>query len=355
MKRTHHITCIAAALLLILLLPLLAGCADQEYPVASPEIPEGWEVVSTDENITYLQMKEGSEAYHWKNLYYFQDVVNLPIDMEIPGNAENAPIKPDQDGNVYFIVYCGRFYADKINGKYQLTDAPEGEEEIREYTLHMQTGGENWVGSLSGNDLFSQPWKLPALEEYNHLQFEPLEYDHSDGTYEPVARVGLTHAVLIACPYDKLENGWESLIFRIEQSVTGDSNDTAHSYGAWKGTVYFRSEDVEGAANPFFTVWAGVISLALLACSLVVMILTAIFKKNCFLHLIPIVLGIIYNISVLGYLIKFPSPTELDSLVVQAIFTILFFIIAGIALLIIRLLIALSRRIAHKVRAKAKS
>ena len=97
MKQYKFIAFIAATLLLSLLLPLLVGCDKTNYATSSSTIPDGWEVVSTDGNITHLRLKEGSDAYHWVDRYGWQlreSNANLPLDAQIVGNeAKNAEAK----------------------------------------------------------------------------------------------------------------------------------------------------------------------------------------------------------------------------------------------------------------------
>ena len=358
MKYHKSIAYIAATLLLILLLPLMAGCAQQpQYATSTPEIPEGWEIVSTDENVTYLQMKEGADAYYWKEeTYYDHHEVNLTVldlnlsfDVQIAGNPDRAPLMPDQDGNIYFIVYFGSYYCEETDGQYHLLDAP-ADAPTFSYNLHIESGSEGWMGGVSGSPIFPEKtWTIPTFSSDNNVVLKTTTDPESR---EAQLTVGLTRAAIVAIPYDKLEDDWRLLILRVEQVNGYREKEFYQEYGKWNGAVYFNSEDLLTAVNPFFTDWRGVISWSLLACSLVVMIFTAIFKKNCFLHLIPIVLGIIYNVHVMYYLIDLPNPPELDGLILQTLALILCFIAAGLALLIIRLLIGLSRRLVNKMNAK---
>ena len=339
----------ALPLLLCLLLPLIAGCAKKPtYATAAPTIPEGWEAVSTDGAITHLQMKEGADAYHWvEDLAYHQlnQESTIVTDLQIAGNEEKAPLKPDQDGNVYFILYFGHFYAKKIDGNYQLIEPTQEPREL-DVTLRIQyLGSGDIFGNTSEYDFLSERWALDELDQYNKVSFVPTGNKYFD---DPQAHVGLTQAVMVPIPYDKLdavEDDWTSLVFHTYYDSMGHTIDDAYqTFLAYEGNVYFRSEDVELAANPLFTDWVGILSLALLACSLVVMILTAVFKKNCFLHLIPVVVGIGYNITALCYQWKFPYAPDLQGGGLREFLFIGLFVLVGIGLLILRLLIGLVRK-----------
>lgn len=352
MKHSKHIAYIAAALLLILLLPLLAGCgkSQAQYATASAEIPEGWEAVSTEGNVTHLRMKEGSDAHYWmKNRYFYQlsEDGNLPMTVEIAGNAEKAPLTPDKDGNVYFIVYFGLFYADKIDGNYQLVDAPEETEELS-YSLEMENGREDIMENLWGEKMFSEPWKLDELSEYNNVALEPIA---NAGPGEPQAHIGLTRAVLIACPYSKLDSEWRTLIFRIEQNGNMYKEEY-QSYAAWNGNVYFKSADLKADGKPLGVRWFGYISVALLLCSMILMILSAIWKKNSFLLFIPLIIGILFCAVALRYHAAFPYPDDVMGAGVAEFLMIFVYIIAGVILLVIRLLIGLIRRWICRIRQK---
>ncbi len=354
MKRTT----IALSLLLVLILPLLAGCAKEQptYATAAPTIPEGWEAVSTDGAITHLQMKEGADAYHWvEDLAYHQlnQESTIVTDLQIAGNEEKAPLKPDQDGNVYFILYFGHFYAQKIDGVYKLVEPTQEQQEL-DVTLRIQyLGAGDIFGNTGSYDFLSERWVLDELDQYNKVSFVPTGNKYFD---DPQAHVGLTQAVMVPIPYDKLdavEDDWTSLLFHTYSATMHHTIDDAYqTFLAYEGNVYFQSEDVEVAANPLFTDWVSVISLTLLACSLVVMILTAIFKKNCFLHLIPVVLGIAYNIASLHYNSSFPYAPDLQGGGLREFLLIGLFIFTGVGLLIVRLLIGLIRRGVENARQK---
>ena len=62
--------------LLILLPDLFEGNSPAAKPPSQSsaiedKIPEGWEVVSTEENISHIRMKQGADAYQW--LFYKPD------------------------------------------------------------------------------------------------------------------------------------------------------------------------------------------------------------------------------------------------------------------------------------------
>ncbi len=346
MKQSKSIAYIAATLLLILLLPSLIGCDRTTYAISSAEIPEGWEVVATEGNITHLQLKEGSDAYHWVDRYGWQlreTNANLPLDVHIVGNPEKAPLTPDKDSNVYFIVYYGRFYAEEIDGKFQMVNAPE-EDLQSQMTLHMESGGEDWIGNLSGTSLFPEPWVLDEFAEYNDVLFEPLEKVERN---DPEARVGLKRAVLIACPYNKLDTGWRTLIFRTEQrdGSAGDySEEDYQSYAAYRNTVYFEEEDLAKDTNVIAKL-TGVksyfnITSVLFLSSLVIMIISAILKKNSFLHFIPLLIGCLHSFALINYLRISPLPDVGWGFGAALIpFMIPAYLIHGVILLLIRLLI----------------
>jgi hypothetical protein len=353
MKQYKFIAFIAATLLLSLLLPLLVSCDKTDYATSSSTIPDGWEVVSTDGNITHLRLKEGSDAYHWMDCgWQLREAnTNLPLDVQIVGNEAKKPISPDKDGNVYFIVYYGRFYAEKIDGKYQIVDAPE--EDIQSpMTLHMESGGEDIIGNLSGTSLFPEPWSLDEFVEYNDVLFEPLE---KVNPYDPEARVGLKRAVLIACPYNKLDTGWETLIFRTQQrdGSSGDYSEEDYlSYATQNNVIYFEKEDL---AETEFTLLTDVrvyliTVLVILLCSFAIMLVSAIRRKNCLLHFIPLLIGWLHGYVVVLYCSALPLPSDqwvhgVDVLAILMAFVYLFF---GILFVVIRWIIDVIRRRAAK-------
>lgn len=347
----------ALPLLLCLLLPLIAGCAQKPtYATAAPTIPEGWEAVSTDGAITHLQMKEGSDAYHWvEDLAYHQlnQESTIVTDLQIAGNEEKAPLKPDQDGNVYFILYFGQFYAKKIDGVYKLVEPTQEPREL-DVTLRIQyLGSGDIFGNTSEYDFLSERWALDELEQYNNVSFIPTGNHYYD---DPQAHVGLTQAVMVPIPYEKLATvaeDWTTLVFHTYSATMGHTLAEAQQPClTYKDNVYFRADDVEFTENPLFTDWVGIISLILLACSLIVMILTAVFKKNCFLHLIPILLGVIYNIIALCYQNSIPYSPALRGQGVGEILLIGLLVFTGIVLLALRLLIGLVRKAVENIRQK---
>lgn len=358
MKRTNHITYIAILLLPILLLSLLIGCGKTQsrYATATPEIPDGWEVVSTDGNVTHLRMKEGSEAYYWINdlsSYQLGEDGTILMDAQIAGNKEKAPLSPDKDGNLYFILYFGHFYAKKIDGTYKLVEPVQDTRELGATLRIQHTGSSDIFGNTGEYDFLSERWALDEMEEYNNVAFVPTGNKYYD---DPQAHVGLTQAVLIAIPYDKLdavEDDWTSLLFHTYSDSMGHTlADAYQPCTAWKGNAYFQPADLEAEENPLFNKWFGIISLALLLCSMIVMVLSAVFKKNSFLHLIPIVIGILFGVIALHYHADFPYPDDIRGVGLAEFLMIFVYIIAGVILLIIRLLIGLIRRLMLNARQK---
>lgn len=331
----------------IVLTTVWAGCAsDPDAVISSATIPEGWEVVSTEENVTHLQLKEDSDAYHWVDRYGWQlreSNANLPLDVQIVGNEDKKPISPDKDGNVYFIVYYGRFYAEEIDGKFQIVDAPE--EDIQSpMTLHMESGGKDIMGNLSGTSLFPEPWSLDEFVEYNDVLFEPLEKVNRN---DPEARVGLKRAALIACPYNKLDTGWETLIFRTQQrdGSSGDYSEEDYlSYATYHNTVYFEEEDLAKDTKVIATLTGVelyfIITSVLFLSSFVIMIISAILKKSSFLHFIPLLIGCLHSYALINYLRISPLPdSEWGFGAALLLFIIPAYLVHGVILLLIRLVI----------------
>jgi hypothetical protein len=219
-------------------------------------------------------------------------------------------------------------------------------------TLHMESGGEDIIGNLSGTSLFPEPWSLDEFVEYNDVLFEPLE---KVNPYDPEARVGLKRAVLIACPYNKLDTGWETLIFRTQQrdGSSGDYSEEDYlSYATQNNVVYFEKEDL---AETEFTLLTDVrvyliTVLVILLCSFAIMLVSAIRRKNCLLHFIPLLIGWLHGYVVVLYCSALPLPSDqwvhgVDVLAILMAFVYLFF---GILFVVIRWIIDVIRRRAAK-------
>lgn len=345
----------------IVLTTVWAGCAsDPDAVISSATIPEGWEVVSTEENVTHLQLKEDSDAYHWVDRYGWQIESNthLPIDVQIVGNPEKAPITADKDGNVHFIVYFGKFYTEKTDDGYQIVDAPE-ESASYEYTLDMEDGAEDIMGNLGSVSTLYAPWTIDTLSETNNVIYEPIV---SDNPSDPEARVGLTRAVLISCPYEKLNQGWRTLIFVLKERGNGvgyHSEEDYLSYATYHNTVYFEEEDLaETEFTPLTDVRVYLITvLVILLCSFAIMLVSAIREKNCLLHFIPLLIGWLHGYVVVLYCSALPLPSDqwahgVDLLAILMAFVYLFI---GILFVVIRWIIDVIRRRMAKKAAKRRN
>ena len=99
-------------LLPIILLPLLIMSAllflfnfkAKEHPVTPVEIPDGWEVVSTENNCTYIRMKEGADSRVW---FERTDNQNFFVDVFLPGGEMHVTADYGTEKSIPVMIYFG--------------------------------------------------------------------------------------------------------------------------------------------------------------------------------------------------------------------------------------------------------
>jgi hypothetical protein len=287
MKRTRFYNIIAIATLIILLLPLLTGCTSQ-HDTATASIPDGWEAVSTEGNITRLQLKEGSDAYHWMDYTMhpqtpsspFKDQF-FPIDIELCGNPEQKPISALSNEEVHIIVYYGYMKIQRTPDGYQLSDElPEQDSE--HYILRMFQGN----GSFPKNELAI----LADLRNFTTQNSIRLDKEPAPPISDNTLRIGFSDAVLVSIPRSDFNAdfwysyGWH--ISRIDHTHTSKSYPTyggkSLSYLRYNNKIYFSKDSFEAAQNSFPYVLFNQAPLILftLCIGAIVLIIVGIIRKR---------------------------------------------------------------------------
>ena len=206
MRRTRLFNVIAIATFLSLLLPLLVGCSSQ-YETASATIPDGWEAVSTSGKVTHLRLKEGSDAYHYMeiNQRSFRGSYKF-LDMEIAGNSENRAIRPDENGNIYVILYYGHMWMkyDQATDQYVMSEPPAPEDD-KLYRINM-----SYIPDAGYPHHLAE---LGQLDAENSLTLESLSSEQ-DGV-----RIGFSNAIMVPIHVSEL-NGMGLSLFQYSELLT---------------------------------------------------------------------------------------------------------------------------------------
>lgn len=290
------ISTVATLLGLILLFSLLTAC--QEPSIVSQEvIPDGWEAVSTEGNVTYLQMKEGSGAYRWMDYeeFYSSRTEYYFVDWEIPGNPDLNSMKADDDGNFYVIVYYGFMSVRYISGafEFELLDRFYSGED-KTYQLRMW-----WQENNS-------PRVLMDLDQQSVGENTMVLHDSWWGGDPRGGRVGFTQAVLVKLPLSEFSDFSNKTNFALCSSEDGGENYHTEAFDTMSHTavndtiVFSYSKLVEETVSQYPLSLLGeyfepmVMLCYLLALAL--MIASTILGKSRRIHLIPCIIGGVYTL-----------------------------------------------------------
>lgn len=188
MKHTRLMTFTAATLLLILLLPFFAGCGStQDSPAA--ELPEGWETVSTEGNVTHIRMKEGENTPVWMD---FSDSAQLQLALDYDEEKQYRDVPYDPNGTVSLTVYFGH---GQIGGS--AVHAVDEEFFSPHYALQMHTVQDLYV---SFDEIgLTELCRLPDVTETPNIQYRSGD---SGGS----GQIGYTNAMMIDLPMSIFEN-----------------------------------------------------------------------------------------------------------------------------------------------------
>lgn len=342
MKRNYlNRTLSLLLLLLILILPILLISCNSSIARSSNAIPEGWEVVSKEDNITHIRMKEGYDAYHWINAEKQNDFYLV---LDFPGNPERASMKPDINGNVNIAVYMGY---DQVQRKFM--DKPIEPSEQDAYRLIFNDMG------------MYRSWK--ELYEFDVETVTTKTNVDYDGTM-----VGLTEAVIYSIPISEFSNKYDEMSFFIqfERDKIGDympevyptSKDTHKEitldYYQMHNMIHFDSAYRKSVPHTFPYILFenyGIVSIALVIIAILLTLLSSMLKWNSAFSLIPCAVGAVFSWLASRYYSSMPSSVHdmfggFDYMgeELSTFFGIFGFIALAIVLLILRGIIELIRR-----------
>ncbi len=345
-KRIKPTVYIAVIMLFIMLLSLLALCYEPKFVSSTQEIPEGWEVVSREGNITHLRLQEGSKAYK-KKFEYFRKEQNTYFSMttEFPGVPEKATFYPDENGNVNVIVYYGyyRIEPDSNYDSYALSD--ELPDNWGTLELHM-------VKDLGQKDKLLQV--LMNLEEYAIPNSVSLQF-MDPGQYT----VGLSQAVMVSIPISELSH---DVKFQLASTNNSGAPSFKYQEGNFRhttlGNKMFYSihtkREYFNTTFPYILLREPIYMISilgsLLIISLLVMIISAIKKKSKWMHWIPLLIGMAYAALISWFFYEFFDTGGLFSgLGVDLLlyFTLIAYTVYGCGLYTIRSTIDMVRRRKH--------
>jgi hypothetical protein len=106
MKKSKLILIIAIIAVILLgatLCLLLSGYTPPAPKATEAKIPDGWEAVSTENNVTFIQMKEGENKHVWLD----RDSDEFYIDVVLPKNKDYVAQAYGDDEYIEVIVYYG--------------------------------------------------------------------------------------------------------------------------------------------------------------------------------------------------------------------------------------------------------
>ncbi len=310
MKRKRYTRILIAVLLLLTMtLPILLTSCSSNTARSTADIPDGWEVVSKEGNVTHLRVKEGSDAYRWMDCgrlvpqeadYYF-------LDLELAGNPNAEAIKPDENGNVTVIVYYGYM---KVNFSYTAphytlsTDLPDADKKELQLRIIRQ-----W-------DLDQFLFQFDGLTTENSVLFKP--HPTVQEIYDTESRIGFTRAILAEIPLSYFTNGWDTTEFCITHPLGNSYAIDEYvriSTCKFNDILFFSHSSLSAYLNSFpyslLTKYSVIINATLFLSAFVLMFICTIKKKSPFIHLIPCALGIVYVAIAITYQEALPTPDHM--------------------------------------------
>lgn len=329
--------CFALALLTLVPLCLFSACASDTSVKNEVEIPEGWEVVSEGEDITYLKLKEGSDAYYWRNGTPWEED-NVFFEMILPNEPELDPIPLEAESiTVLFYYGYGYFDYDDENGRFVMTEN-EAEVEDEPLRLLIDRGAFDYVDEAD-----VEICTFEGVYGQNNVV-----YEHCDDLLK--ARIGLSRAALVKIPMSAFRDNWEYLalgLFTEEgNGVVFDTMD-ACKFG---GYLHFTEESVTSLRGNFpYVMWnAFFIILPVLALAAIALMIIGTVKRLKWMYLIPWIpcaIGVIYSVAAMEYFNALPTPDEMFGglaylgQVVSLLASIYAFVILAVVLVIVRAVI----------------
>lgn len=297
----------AIALLMLILICLLPSCAsnDIEYQQPSKEIPEGWKVVSENDGVTYLQMKEDSEAYRWTEVSLYAGETeedHFITEIELPGNPDLKPIDISDSDYLDVIVYYGLFHTEKDVPNNRISFGEISVADAKRYSVELHDDDEDET-SLHICDLFN-------LNTRNTI------YVENDSLDDNSPAVGLTQAVMFSIPIAELEIGWTAfeLDIRSEDNLIGSRVDL--SYCQVYDTMVFEYDhkNVDAIRERFPYVILErfpMINCFLAMIAILLTVVCAIKRWNRFWTWIPCIAGIIFSGIAIEYYDKLPRGDDM--------------------------------------------
>ena len=348
MRRTRLFNVIAIATFLSLLLPLLVGCSSQ-YETASATIPDGWEAVSTSGKVTHLRLKEGSDAYHYMeiNQRSFRGSYKF-LDMEIAGNPENRAIRPNENGNIYVILYYGHMWMkyDQATDQYVMSEPPAPEDD-KLYRINM-----SYIPDAGYPHHLAE---LGQLDAENSLTLESLSSEQ-DGV-----RIGFSNAIMVPIHVSELNTGWDSIYFNIlsyspsEDTANHDVGSSASMYCAvyysqFDDAVFFQNEELDALQRSFpyfFCTYYPLVNFILAGIAIVLSVMAVRKRWSPIYPIIPCLVGIYYNWMLIPYWSSVPANDYIMGNLGQIVFAFLFLllhVLLGIVLLAVHLILKAARK-----------
>lgn len=288
MKRTY----IAFALLLCLLIPLLAGCAQRVDP-ATHELPDGWEIISQDDNVTHIRMKEGADNRVWMEHDGRSDFFT---DIRLAGDKlyENRNCNTDESIPVVVYFGYGMLIKDDESGEYELS--PDNFDSSGPYTLKMESEYYNNAPDVSISLL-----TLPNLRDTAKIEYKNEQ-------------VGYSEAIIVNLPMSILNGLLDiSVEFGIYDSTAeisrGASFLSLHRNAGEDTVLVETSPNIkeETIRNSFPMVLfqaeniLNYINLALILSAVVFAVLTAIQRKKQHIPYLIVLAALVFNLIMTAY------------------------------------------------------
>ncbi len=339
----------AIGLLLLLALGLQYILASYRYEDAvrsSAEIPDGWEVVSKEDNITHIRLKEGSDARVWgSNIMSRNKEFCFTSTIQVPNQpTDGSPFMPDENGNIHVIIYYGFYRVNRDQYLYSLSDEPLG------------NNFQSIQFSVCGNNNTEKTlFRLTDYADFNNIQMK----------YTDIAKyeIGLSQAIMVSIPISEYQSDYMSWTFELtcDDSQNSeldkiDRNSNYLSYVQHDELLFLNHSDWDAYRKTTFhykvlytliyeevSFW--IVTAVVLLGSLGIMIYTTIRRKLALLHFVPCLFGLSYLGLHYAFFYEYFYTGRWSSLgidILTYIFSITF-ALWGLALFIIRIIILVIR------------